>query len=220
VHVWRADLRIATDDVLGSLSPDERARAARFPNQRRGLLWARARGVLRALLGRYLDVEPSSLRFGIQGHGKPVLLGSATARLLSFNLSHSDPLALYAFAETCNVGVDVQVGWRRVDPVTITARLLGFEEARRLMTVAPAVREQEFLRAWALHEAGLKCRGTRIDGGSGARTAAELWTAELDVGVNVAAAVAVALPRRELRCWEWPAQPTAGTVCRRLCARR
>jgi 4'-phosphopantetheinyl transferase len=172
------------------------------------------------LLGRYLDVEPSSLRFGIQGDGKPVLLGSAIARLLSFNLSHSDPLALYAFAENCNLGVDVQVGCRRVDPVTITARLLGFEEARRLMTVAPAIREQEFLRAWALREAGLKCRGTGIGGGHGERTAAELWIVELDVGVNVAGAVAAALPRRELRCWEWPAQPTAGTVCRRLCARR
>jgi hypothetical protein len=179
-----------------------------------------ARGVLRALLGRYLDVEPSSLRFGIQGHGKPVLLGSATARLLSFNLSHSDPLALYAFAENCDVGVDVQVGYGRVDPVTITARLLGSQEARRLMTVAPAIREQEFLRAWALHEAGLKCRGTQLGGGSRARTAAGLWTAQLDVGVNVAGAVAASQPRRELRCWGWPTQPTAGTVCRRLCARR
>jgi 4'-phosphopantetheinyl transferase len=220
VHVWRADLTTVTDDVLRSLSPSECERAARFPHERDGRLWARAHGVLRALLSRYLDIDPSTLRFGAEGQGKPVLLGSATARLLSFNLSHSGRLALYAFAENFSVGVDVQVASRRVDPVAIAARVLGSEEARRLMALAPAIREQEFLRAWARHEAEFKCLGTGLGGGSDARTAAELWIADLNLGVDAAGALAVEVTPLELRCWEWPTQTTAGSVRRRSCARR
>ena len=202
LHVWRTDLTAVGEDVLGLLTPEEQARAARFPRERDGRLWAGARGVLRALLGRYLDLEPSTLRFGSEAHGKPVLLGSASSKRVSFNLSHSQQLALFAFTKGGAVGVDIEIARPRVDALAIAARAFGAEEARRLQHLDPPDREWEFLRAWVRHEAVLKCRGTGI-GGVVAGDASESCITQLDVGSEAAAAVALDRAPRELRCWEF-----------------
>ena len=69
VHVWRADLTAVAADLGELLCSDERARAERFVNERDGELWRRSRALLRALLGRYLQQEPRSLRFATGEHG-------------------------------------------------------------------------------------------------------------------------------------------------------
>jgi 4'-phosphopantetheinyl transferase len=192
VHVWRADLaaiaNVDGDDgwVEDLLSADERARAARIVDRHRRVLWARSRGMLRALLGRYLDRDPCTLEFVFGPHGKPALLGAGPARAaaeLRFNLSHAGGLALVAVSSGREVGVDI-------------------ERPRERYTA-------EFLRAWVAREATVKCRGTGLiappplppqgsqeDG---------LWTAELDLGPDATAAVAIAGGRCELRCREWRA---------------
>jgi hypothetical protein len=66
VHVWRADVDADDDVLVELLSAEERGRAERFLEECAGRRWARSRGVLRALLGRYLQEDPlarsSSLR--------------------------------------------------------------------------------------------------------------------------------------------------------------
>ncbi len=190
VHVWRADL-VAVGDTLGDLlCADELARAARIVPERNRVLWARSRGVLRALLARYLDRDPRELRFVVGPHGKPALYGGAGSKTdLRFNLSHSGGLALVAVTTGREVGVDIEC-------------------ARKRYTA-------EFLRAWVAHEAAIKCRGggfaaPRGDLPAGDLGTADLWTAELDAGPQAAAA-AVAVKyveggqygQYELRCWEW-----------------
>jgi 4'-phosphopantetheinyl transferase len=217
VHVWRADLETVGDELSGLLCGDERARAASFLHERDRRLWTRSRGVLRALLGRYLHVDARTLRFSAGAHGKPALLEefddasgpsvaaeSAPSTLISFNLSHSSKLALYAFTTTAAVGVDVELARRPIDVLAIAARIFGPAETRRLQELDRPTREREFLRAWVRHEAQLKCLGVGIGG------AAEIdarqpkpWVAELEVGPQAAAAVAVQAPPRELRCWDW-----------------
>jgi 4'-phosphopantetheinyl transferase len=212
VHVWRADLRIATDDVLGSLSPDERARAARFPNQRRGLVWARARGVLRALLGRYLDVEPAMIEFRVDRHGKPKLASRVRDEPFSFSVSHSAPLALYAFTKAEAVGIDVETARERaIDSVAIATRAFGAREGRRLAGLEPVEREGQFLRAWTRREAVLKYRGAGIVGGAeaegkdvaGVPQETQLRVRDLDVGAGAVGAVAFSARPWRLLCWAW-----------------
>jgi len=200
VHVWRADLAAVAEDLGELLCEEERARAHRIVNERDAELWRRSRGLLRELLGRYLQREPRSLRFTAGEHGKPAL---ACSPALSFNVSHSGPLALYAFSEAGAVGVDVEVGRHTIDEVAIAARALGAAEAQRLRALDPASRRREFLRAWACHEAELKCLGVGIGGAGDSDAGRELWIAQLDVGPDAAAAVAVERPARELRCWEF-----------------
>lgn len=205
VDVWRVDLGTADDGAAALLSAGERERAGRFVDPARGERWARARGVLRVLLGRYLDADPAALRFAEGEHGKPALAGDMAGAALEFNLSHSDRLALYAFARGRAVGVDVEVARRPVDAVAIAQRMLGAEQAERLVALAdPDERERAFLRLWTRHEAALKCRGTGIGGAAaGVRPEEGLWIVDLAVGPGAAAALAVDGAPCELRRFAW-----------------
>lgn len=206
VHVWRAELASVVDDVGDLLSAEERARAQRFASARDRERWVRARGILRALLGRYLDSDASALRFSVGAHGKPALLREPartddTGAQLCFNLSHSGDLALYAFAET-RVGVDIEVAKPGIDAIALAERVFGRDEVERLQGLSESARAREFLRAWVRHEASLKCHGSRL----GARVETRgLWLAELDVSADAAAAVALDKAPTQLCLWEWPA---------------
>jgi phosphopantetheinyl transferase len=187
VHVWQANLAGAEADGLEDLlCAEELARAARIIHERHRRPWIRSRGILRALLGRYLDRDPRELRFSLGPYGKPRLeaIVSSPDRVsgpdcvdLRFNLSHSGTLALYAVSAGREVGVDIEC-------------------ARERYTA-------QFLREWVAREAAVKCRGTGLGATSRDSPTAELWTAELDVGPQAAAAVTVEGERCELRCWEW-----------------
>lgn len=217
VHVWRADLNAVPVDLAELLSSAERSRAARILNGHHSELWQRSRGLLRALLGRYLQVEPPSLRFHTGEHGKPALQdaaagsppGAMSPERLSFNLSHSGQWALYAFSRSGPVGVDVEVevAQRPMDEVAIANRMLGADVANRLQGLTPASRRHEFLRAWVRHEATMKCLGVGIGGPAqvAAGDAHALWVAEIELGMSdAAAAVAAAHAAGELRCWAVP----------------
>jgi len=200
--VWRADLTAVAEDLGKLLCSEERARAERMVDERNGELWRRSRGLLRELLGRHLQLEPSSLRFSTGEHGKPALADD-TSPTVDFNMSHSGQLALYAFSDAGAVGVDVEVARRPTDEVAIAARVLGASEAARLRALDPETRRQEFLRAWTRYEAELKCLGTGIGGTDGGTEGARPWVADLALGHGAAGAVSSERPARELRCWGW-----------------
>jgi hypothetical protein len=189
IDVWRADLAAVGDELEELLCAEERERAARIAQEHDRVRWARSRGVLRALLGRYLERDPRTLDFTLGAHGKPALPREETgpepsaAADLRFNLSHSGTLALYAITDGREVGVDIERARERYTP--------------------------EFLRAWVAREAAGKCRGiglgreTGLAKSRGVTPPDALWTAELDVGPDAAGAVAVKGGRCELCCWEW-----------------
>ena len=207
VDVWRADLAAIEDDLEGLLRADELARAARIVHPRKRVLWARSRGVLRALLGRYLDRDPLDLRFVLGPHGKPALsLDSGPTEDLRFNLSHSGCLALVAVTAGRTVGIDVEVAVRRrVDELAVAARVLGDGQARRLAVFDSQARARAFLRAWVAHEATVKCLGLGLATPLEGAPPADLWTEPVDVGPRAAAAVAVEGGPCELRYRDWRA---------------
>jgi len=188
LDIWRAHLTTVTGGLEELLCAEERVRAARILRDRARTRWARSRGVLRAVLGSYLDADPRALRIVLSEHGKPALHGETELTSgLRFNLSHSDELLLVAVTAGREVGVDI-------------------EHARERCTM-------EFLREWTMREATVKCLGTGLastpvvsaDGAPAGGHADGLWTAELDVGPRAIAAVAVAGSETcKLRCWEWP----------------
>lgn len=209
VHVWRADLAAVSPELEELLCDDERARAERFLSAPDGERWRRSRGLLRTLLGRYLQLEPRSLRFATGEYGKPALLpppdhpAPASPGGVFFNLSHSDGLALYAFSQAGAVGIDVEVASRPIDAVAVAARMFGSAEAKRLKELDPAIRQREFLRAWVRYEARLKCLGVGIGASPAATVSSELWVAEIELNPPAAAAVAAEHPAGGPRCWDW-----------------
>jgi 4'-phosphopantetheinyl transferase len=208
--VWMADLGGVPDGLCGLLCPGEIARAERFPRPVDGVVWARAHGLLRLLLGAYIDGDPRALRFNAGPHGKPALEREDGAlEGPAFNLSHSGHLALLAFTAEGDAGVDVEVARRRGDVLGAASRLLGERQAEWLAGLEPHVREREFLRTWVRHEAAVKHDGGGLARGR-SRTAAGApeppWMGELDVGPGAAAAVALSAPPRELRLLLWSGQ--------------
>ena len=178
VHVWRADLTALGDDLEDLLCAEELARAAQILHPHKRALWTRSRGVLRALLGRYLDRDPLDLCFALGPHGKPTLSQECEATVdLRFNLSHSGCLALVAVTAGREVGVDVEC-------------------ARARYTA-------EFLDAWVAREAVVKCLGLGLGLPLEGPPPADLWTASIDVGPRAAGAVAVAGGECELHRWDW-----------------
>jgi phosphopantetheinyl transferase len=188
VDVWRVDLGgVAHDGLPELLCAQEQARAAQIADWRKRAVWARSRGVLRTLLGGYLDTDPRELRFVSGAHGKPELCARAEGEHgpdgesdLRFNLSHSGELMLVAVSGEREVGVDVERASERYTP--------------------------KFLRAWTVREATVKCLGTGLGATPVvARGAPEgIWTAELDVGPRAFATVAVTGAECELYLRDWP----------------
>jgi 4'-phosphopantetheinyl transferase len=218
LHVWCVELAQAADDLLGLLNDEERERAERFATAELRARWARSRGALRALLGRYLQRDPRTLDFDLGPHGKPELgVADEACGQISFSLSHSEQLALYAFTRSGSVGVDVQValsaiadaGPRERDHVALAKRVFGTRQADRLAAILPEEREREFLRLWTGYEAELKRRGRGIAAGTLALAPAP-WITELDLGTSAAAAVACELTPRKLCCWRWAPEPLLG----------
>src|SRR5437899_7045594 len=90
VHSWCASLDVPLETsarLYATLTPDERGRSARFQFERDQQRFIVARGVLRSLLGRYLQIEPSQISFDYNEFGKPDL-SPEFANRLKFNLSH------------------------------------------------------------------------------------------------------------------------------------
>jgi 4'-phosphopantetheinyl transferase len=209
------------DNLADLLSPAERTRAERILGERAKLRWTRARGTLRALLARYLGRDPRALPLTVGANGKPALIDRAdatgrsessprTCTALSFNMSHSGWMALYAFTRTGEVGVDIELAREPIDAVVLAGRAFGAAEARRFARLDPGIRQQEFLRAWTRHEAKLKHLGVGI--GGRAASGREPLVAQLGIGRGAAAALAICPTTRELRCWEYRlAQPREGS---------
>src|SRR5713226_8070086 len=110
VHSWCASLDVPPETsarLYATLTLDERTRSARFRFERDQQRYIVARGVLRDLLGRYLQIQPGEIRFVYNAFGKPDL-GPEFANRLKFNLSHSAGLALIAISPASDVGVDLE----------------------------------------------------------------------------------------------------------------
>ena len=214
VHVWKADLCCVGERDVRWLSPAEHVRAARFPHAHQGRLWARSRGVLRRLLGAYLETDPGALRIESGPYGKPLLGAPQIADELCFNLSHSGSIALYAFGAAGAVGIDVEVARRPLDELALANRAFGPAAARRLAELAPQDRARAFRLAWVRLEAAAKCRGAGLAGsivemahgplGANAGAAWAPWVMEFDLPGEVAAALAADPEPLAVHCWEVP----------------
>ena len=165
IHVWCVELDAAGEvtALAAYLSAEERDRASGLlsgTHQRRFVV---ARGMLRQLLGRYLDQDPGAVAFARGAHGKPFLQEGG----LDFNVSHTHELALYAIARDREVGVDVEWMRPQVAHEQIAARFFSLEEQEALAQVPDEERRAAFYNIWTRKEAYVKARGDGITAGLG-----------------------------------------------------
>jgi len=161
VHSWRASLDVPPETsarLYATLTPDERTRSARFQFERDQQRFIVARGVLRDLLGRYLQIQPGKISFVYNAFGKPDL-GPEFASRLKFNLSHSAGLALIAFATASDVGVDLEHIRPQSDYADIARGFFSAAEVDYLMALPSHLYAEAFFSCWTKKEAYLKAYG-------------------------------------------------------------
>jgi 4'-phosphopantetheinyl transferase len=191
VHSWCASLDVPPETsarLYATLTPDERARSARFQFERDQRRFIVARGVLRDLLGRYLQTRPGQISFVYNAFGKPDL-GPEFANRLKFNLSHSGPparlprwgprsgpparlprwgprsgprsagFALIAIATASDVGVDLEYIRAESDYAEIARRFFSAAEVDDLIALPSPLYAEAFFSCWTKKEAYLKACG-------------------------------------------------------------
>lgn len=162
VHVWAASLdRSASslDLIHDVLSSDERVRAEAFHFAQDREKYILARGSLRIILGRYLDVNPSGIRLSYNSHGKPALDQEFAASQLKFNVSRSSGMALCAVTIDRELGVDIEHFRSNVVQEDIAERFFSPGEVAVLRALPEQMQVQAFFACWTRKEAYIKARG-------------------------------------------------------------
>src|SRR5882672_7705040 len=228
VHIWCASLDVPPETsarLYATLTSDEHARSARFQFERDRQRFIVARGVLRDLLGRYLQIHPGKISFVYNAFGKPDLGPEFTNRL-KFNLSHSAGLALIAIATASDVGVDLEHIRPQSDYADIARRFFSAAEVDYLIALPGHLYAEAFFSCWTKKEAYLKAcgEGLAIPLNSfsvplttdPAPTPVELYVASKGIvparrwslytlrpAPGYAAALAIEGTGRRLRQWQW-----------------
>ena len=228
-HVWGGRLLAepaVVEQLAKLLSEDEQDRAQRYRLAKVRQQFILARGMLRTILSRYLQCPPAQIAFTYGPHGKPAVAavpdGSAGS-VPAFNMAHSRGLALLAVTANGEVGIDVEEIRPDGPHDAIAGRFFSKYEAAVIGRLAGTDKHRAFYNAWTRKEAILKALGTGVGGmlaqwevsllpGEPARIRrapssvslkAPLVLAELPIGTDHVAAIAIEGPLPQLTCWHW-----------------
>ena len=221
VHVWRVELD-QPDHLLEkfrkTLEEHELHRASRFHFEKHRRHFVAARGVLRQLLAQYLNSKPEALRLSYGAYGKPALNGEHKNSRLRFNMSHSHELALFAFAEDMELGVDVEHIRADFASEEIARRYFSRREVETFNAIPKCDQGNAFFKCWTRKEAFIKVIGLGLSQPLDQfdvtlvpeQPAALLWVSgddasrwslyDLDVGGDYAGALAVEGQVSRIRC--------------------
>ncbi len=158
LHLWRANLNLPTPQLQALeriLSTDELIRARRFKFLKHQQHFIAARGMLRQLLGRYLQQAPTEILFHYNEHGKPQLTQTPS---LHFSVSHSHDWVTYAIGLQPLLGVDIE----RIHDIAVTdiaQRFFSHTENQQLHHLALSEQRSAFFKLWTCKEAFIKAIG-------------------------------------------------------------
>ncbi|KAB1071218.1 4'-phosphopantetheinyl transferase superfamily protein [Methylobacterium planeticum] len=159
--MWSIDLAPADDAQAACaavLSPEERARAARFLRSGDRARFIASHAALRLVLAYALGSEPRALAFAAGPAGKPELVGAG----LAFNLSHSGDRALVGLSTQARIGCDLEALRPVPDAIRIARSTFAADEAAGLAALPPAARDRAFMAVWTRKEAIVKAIGAGL----------------------------------------------------------
>jgi 4'-phosphopantetheinyl transferase len=226
VHVWRVCLEqreASVERLRQLLSSDEQARADRFHFDIDRRHFIVARGSLRTILSRYLEIAPAEIQFSYESHGKPrIASANSQAERLKFNVAHSGGLALHAFTLVGEIGIDLEHIRPEFTGDDIARRFFSAPEVARLDKLPTQTRHEAFFNCWTRKEAFIKAKGVGLSLAldqfdvtlAPAEPAALLrtywdeneaarWSLQaIDPGSGYAGAVALEAHDWQLSCWQ------------------
>ncbi|MBP0020247.1 MAG: 4'-phosphopantetheinyl transferase superfamily protein [Cyanobacteria bacterium SBLK] len=163
VRVWRCNIKfppVTVEALEKLLEEEEQAKAKRFHFSKDRDRYILGRGLLRLLLGHYLQQDPQSLQFAYSAKGKPFLKDEA----VQFNLSHSGDLIVLGMSRDRAIGVDVEQIHPLPDALKLARRFFCEAEWEKIRTLPSNLTSRAFFTAWTRKEAFLKATGDGIAG--------------------------------------------------------
>ena len=141
------------------LSSAERQRGSRFVFDRDRNRFIIARAQLRKLLAVRLGGRPQSVELVYGARGKPALSRHFSYSGLRINVSHSNNIAVYAFAVGREIGIDVE-GVRAIDDAdSVAARYFSHFEYKAYRALDPKDKPTGFFNCWTRKEAFVNAIG-------------------------------------------------------------
>ena len=219
LHVWRARLDLSKAvrvRLQSTLNSDERERAGRFLIPEACERFVAARGILRELLGAYLDIQGEKVALTYGPAGKPSLSPTHESRIC-FNVSHSNGMGLFAFANNHEIGADIEYVKEDFRGMEIASRFFSQHEIAALAKLPPNTRDQAFFGCWTRKEAYVKAHGQGLSIPLGSFTVefakshqvlqdegGGRWSCySLEAAPGFAAAVVAEGENWTVKCWEW-----------------
>jgi 4'-phosphopantetheinyl transferase len=145
----------ATDAAACLLTTSEHDRAARFQFARERTTYVLAHACWRVALGSALGIQTQAVSLVMSPTGQPTLPGTR----LATSLSHSGNWVAVAIANTCTVGVDIEVSPSRAALGPLVGSICTHDEKVELDELPIAAREAAMLGLWTRKEALLKAFG-------------------------------------------------------------
>ncbi len=165
VHIWRLNLKQLDLHALSFasiLSDREKMRAGSFHFKKNKKRFIIGRGILRIILGFYLDIKPELLEFLYGPYGKPQLNEKNYNETIQFNLTHSHELALCAFTRGRRLGIDLEYITNIPDLKVITTHIFSRRENKKFKKIPKNKKLNAFLKCWTVKEAYSKAIGTGL----------------------------------------------------------
>ncbi len=164
VHLWSWLLPVEArtlSELEATLSADEWWRVRRMASHHHAGRFVSGRGMVRRILGSYLDLPPRELRFRYGRQGKPELDGFP-GDSLAFNFSDSYQLAVLSVVAGHPIGVDVERirHLSKAEAVSASGSAGGVSD--RIRGVEELREAEAFLRAWTRKEAAAKAEGSGL----------------------------------------------------------
>ncbi len=166
-HLWRWSLsensRIA-DSLSSFLSPDENRQAGEFKFAELKNRYILSHGVLRCILGEYLNLPPGEIDFKFAERGKPRIAESQNDSDIRFSLAHCDNYAACAVTLKHEIGVDIEEDHliSKEELTRLSAHLLQPGELESFNKPGEESGTRRFLRTWTIKEACCKATGEGV----------------------------------------------------------
>jgi 4'-phosphopantetheinyl transferase len=208
-HIWRASLAHSPEVVKKLsrlLSDEERERASRYLIDTHRSRFIASRAIQRDVLARYVSVPAAALAFVYSATGKPQFAESCEPGEVTFNVSNSGEMAVYAVARGHAVGVDVEERRPLGDALSVANRFLSVDDLAAIETASESERAGVFLQCWTRYEAKLKALGLSM--GDPIAATRVVASCALDLGPSYVGALAVdttSVPR--IRYFDWDSHP-------------
>lgn len=150
------------------LGAAEAGEARRFRFSRHRFLFSARRVAARAIVARYLGVDPRRVRFDRPAGRKPTVVVDGCRVGLAFSVSGSGTIAAVALAREGRLGIDIERRGLVPERVAIARELFGDTHARAIGSAPEPESSATFLRLWTRKEAIGKALGRGLVSGPAA----------------------------------------------------